>query len=175
MKTGSAATWGGRGEERGGWRRERRGSTSRGNNGWKIPVSEKKQTKANKNKRGGPKCQSSGVFLKNSSRTGTSLSLEPSAHTIKYTLTATLSLEAPVLEGYDQCYWAKKTVLQENPVIWKWKHNSHHQLKRPWPRQHRRETSLLLPRSGDLEWGNPRRPCALQHSQLPEVLSKAPF
>lgn len=71
-----------------------------------MSASEKKQTKANKNKRGGPKCQSSEVFLNNSNRTGTSLSLEPSAYTINkvHVDSKVNSLEAPVLEGYDQCH-----------------------------------------------------------------------
>ena len=69
----------------------------------KMSGSGKKQTKANKHKRSGPKCQSSEVFLNNSIRTGTSLSLEPSAHTINkvHADSNSKSLEAAVLEGYD--------------------------------------------------------------------------
>lgn len=160
-------------QERG---KEGRGSTSRGNNGWKISVSEKKQTKANKNKRGGPKCQSSEVFLNNSKRNGTSLSLEPSAHTIRCTLTATLIvLKHQFWKGMTNSTEQRKQFYRKNAVIWEWENNSHHQLKRPWLRQHRRDASLLLSQSGDLGGGNPRLPCALQHSQLQEVLSKAPF
>lgn len=51
-----------------------------------MPVSEQKETKANKNKSGGPKCQASEVFINNSNITGTSSSLEPSAHTINKVL-----------------------------------------------------------------------------------------
>lgn len=73
--------------------------------------------KQTKSKRGGPKCQSSAVSLNNSNRTGTSLSLEPSAYTINnaHVDSNVNSLEAPALEGYDQCHWAEKTVLQGEP------------------------------------------------------------